>query len=52
MPLNAQIIKMFDDLNHYDSKFEGLFKTTHLDKLVLNAFTFPSVGKNGLGYYP
>ena len=52
MPVNAKINKMFDDLSHYDSKFEGLFKTTHLDKLVLNAFTSPSVEKMWLGYYP
>ena len=52
MSLKAKINKMFDNLSHYDSKFEGLFKITHLDKLVQNAFTSPTVERKGLGYYP
>ena len=52
MLLNNQISKIFTDLNLYDSKIEGVFKTTHLDKLVHNAFTSPHTQRNGLGYYP
>lgn len=52
MPLNNQISKIFTDLNLYDSKIEGVFKTTHLDKLIHNAFTSPHIERTGLGYYP
>ena len=52
MSLNNQISKIFTDLSLYDSKIEGVFKTTHLNKLVHNAFTSPSIKQNGLGYYP
>ena len=48
MPLNAKINKIFDDLSNYDSKFEGLYTTTHLHKLILNALTSPSVERKGL----
>ena len=52
MSLNNQISKIFTDLNLYDSKIEGVFKTTHLDKLIHNAFTSPYIERTGLGYYP